>query len=419
MQQTGSRQQTIKEKNRALVLRAVLNGGLRSRAEIARSLGLTKTTLTNIVSELIEAEILTESEPIPAETGGRKSIGLSLSPKAPLLCGVLIQRGCLRVILSDLCGKIQTDCAYRFHGLISPGLFREKLSALCRECLSQAKKPVLAAGISCVGPVNTTEGSLLNPHHFFTEPFCFPICRFVEEQTGLRCFLCNDATAGAIAEKLFGKGREEENFVYISAYNGIGAGFYLENRLYNGETGQSGELGHMSINFTGPKCACGNNGCLELYASIPAILEQFSYLRQSLPEHPLFRGEPPSLPETAVLADEGDVLAMAVVTEYCRYLAAACTNLITQLDVRLLILSGSSRPEGRFLPNTLARLVNEKTPLASSQPCRAVQSDFGADSPLYGSVGMLLDRIFRGALSPLPADIPSASSKCLRSEKLQ
>ena len=150
---------------------------------------------------------------------------LSLSPKAPLLCGVLIQRGCLRVILSDLCGKIKTDCAYRFHGLISPDLFQEKLGTLCRDCLSKAEKPVLAAGISCAGPVNTTEGTLLNPHHFFTEPFCFPICRFVEEQTGLRCFLCNDATAGSNCGKVwFGKGREEENFVYISAYNGIGAG---------------------------------------------------------------------------------------------------------------------------------------------------------------------------------------------------
>lgn len=96
------------------------------------------------------------------------------------------------------------------------------------------------------------------------------------------------------------------------------------------------------------------------------------------------------------------VLAMTVVTEYCRYLAVACTNLITQLDIRMLILSGSSRPEGHFFPETLARLVNEKVLIFSSQPCRAVQSGFGADSPLYGSVGMLLDRIFRGELSPLP-----------------
>ena len=399
MRQTGSRQQNIKEKNRALVLRAVLNGGLRSRAEIARSLGLTKTTLTNIVSELIEAEILTESEPIPTGTGGRKSIGLSLSPKAPLLCGILVQRGCLRVILSDLRGEIQTDCAWRFHGLISPALFREKLAALCRECLAGTEKPVLAAGISCAGPVNTAEGTFC-PHRFFTEPAFFPIRRFAEEQTGLRCFLLNDATAGAIAEKLFGKGREEDNFIYISTWNGIGAGFYLENRLYCGETGQSGELGHMSINFTGPKCACGGSGCLELYADIPAIAGRFSHLRQSLPGHPLLGETPPALPEAAALADKGDPLAMAVVTEYCRYLAAACASLITQLDVRLLILAGSSRPDGHFFPDTLARFINEKAPPAFSQPCRAVQSGFGSDSPLYGSIGMLLDRIFRGELPP-------------------
>lgn len=403
IRQAGSRQQTIKEKNRALVLQAVLNQNIVSRAEIARSLGLTKTTLTNLVSELIEEGILTESEAISPESGmGRKSIGLDLAENAPLICGVLIQRGNLHVILSNLKGEILADSRCRYTGLISPATFREKLAELYRQTRSQSRQQILAVGVSCVGPLNIVDGTLLNPHNFFTEPFEFPIVSFLEELSGVPVWLCNDATAGAIAEKLWGKGRSQDNFLYISTFNGIGAGFYLENKLYNGEYGQNGELGHMSINFLGPKCACGNNGCLELYADIPTIVNGYRHFREYLPNHPLLRMESPTILDVLTFIDAGDVLAMSILTEYCRYLAAAVSNLISQLNVNLVILAGSPRTTSSFFEHTLTYMMNQNSPIGKYRQNLVVKSDFGLDSPLYGSAGIILDKIFSAEIPPSP-----------------
>lgn len=407
IRQAGSRQQTIKKKNRALVLQAVLNQNIVSRAEIARRLGLTKTTLTNLVSELIEEGILTESEAISPEGGmGRKSIGLDLAENAPLVCGVLIQRGNLHAALANLKGEILTDNCCRYTGLIEPRLFREKLAELYRQTCGQARQQILAVGVSCVGPLNIVDGTLLSPHNFFTEPAEFPIVSFLEELSGLPVWLCNDATAGAVAEKLWGKGRGQENFVYISTFNGIGAGFYLENKLYNGEFGQNGELGHMSINFLGPKCACGNNGCLELYADIPTIVNGYRHFREYLPDHPLFRMEAPTILDVLTLIDAGDVLAMSILTEYCRYLAAAVSNLIAQLNVSLVILAGSPRTTSSFFEHTLAHMMNQNSLIGKYRQNLVVKSDFGLDSPLYGSAGIVIDKIFSGEFSPV---LPNAA----------
>ncbi|MGI5893807.1 MAG: ROK family protein [Candidatus Merdivicinus sp.] len=402
LRQAGSRQQTIKQKNRALVLQAVLNRGIVSRAEIARSLGLTKTTLTNIVSELIEDGILEESEPFSSENGGmgRKSIGLTLSGEAPLICGVLIQRGNLHVVLADLKGEIQIDSRYRYRGLISPEEFRHRLETLYLQTCSQARQRILAVGISCIGNLNTVEGIMRNPHHFFTEACDFPITSFLEGLSNLPVWLCNDASAGAIAEKLFGKGRDVEDFLYISTFNGIGAGFYLGNRLYNGEFGQNGEIGHMSINHWGPQCVCGNNGCLEVYADISRILQGYRHFQEYLPDHPLLAMQNPTISDLLPLIDSGDILAMCILTEYCRYLAAAVSNLLTQLDISLVILAGSPKTTGNFFENTLAHMLNETAAPGKYRDTIVVKSDFGLDSPLYGSVGIVLDKIFTAELDP-------------------
>lgn len=405
LRENGSKQQTIKEQNRALVLQCVLNRHILSRAEIARQLGLTKTTLTNIVNDLIADGILVESDAVPMHEEavaavGRKSIGLVLSPNAPLIGGVLIQRGNLHVILSDLQGKILTDRKYTYNGLISPKEFQKNLRELYFAARAESDRPMLAIGIACVGPLNILDGTLLNPHHFFTEPFDFDIVSFFASFTHLPVYLCNDATAGAIAEKLFGLGRDEDNFVYISTFNGIGAGFYLDNKLYNGEIGQNGELGHMSINFMGPKCVCGNNGCLELYADIPGILRHYDHFREFFPEHPLFKACDHTILDVLTLIDGGDVLAMAVMSDYCRYLECAVSNLMTQLNINLVILAGSPNTTNHFFEHTLMHMINKKTASARDQRIRVEKSQFGLDSPLPGSVGIVIDKIFNGEIYP-------------------
>ncbi|MBQ7915301.1 MAG: ROK family protein [Firmicutes bacterium] len=394
---SGANQQTVKAANRGLVLEQVLNKHVVSRAEIARTLGLTKTTLTNITNELIAEGILTEVNPVENVPGrGRRAIELGLSENAPKICGVMIRRGSWRVILADLTGQIIKSVDYFYEGLVTPAFLEIKLKEMLAEIMADHHQRILAAGIACLGPLNIKLGRLLSPQQFFTEPEDFDIVSLVESATGLKAYLCNDATAGALAEKLFGQGKNEENFMYISTLNGIGAGFYLENKLYNGETGQNGELGHMSINFMGPQCSCGNRGCLELYADVQRILNSNPQYHQLFPGHTLLEKKHVTILDVMDFLENEDPLAMDVMSRYCQYLACAVSNLITQLNINRVILAGAPGMHSHFMEEMLAYMINQKTFVTKYCPITVVRSDFGCDSPLYGSVGVVLEKIFRG-----------------------
>lgn len=401
MKHKGSKQQNIKKRNRALVLRSILNGGACTRVDIARDLGLTKTTLTNIVGELMRDGIVAESAPTVSdgpEKAGRKSIGLRLAPEAPAVFGVLIQRGSLHAVVSDLSGKLLLDESASYTGLLSPEVFREKLRRLCERALRKNTRSLLACGAACIGPVNGPEGLMLSPYGFFTAPCDFALVDFLRGLTGLPTYLCSDATAGAVAEKLFGNGREEENFIYISAYGGIGAGFFLSNRIYSGAFGQDGELGHMSIDYDGPKCVCGNRGCLEVYANPDAILRRLAAERLDGARNPLCALPAVNLTDLIAPAERGDSLARDAVREYCGYLACAVSNLITQLNVNLVIVSSSGRTERGLFEDTLEQAVNERSFLARYQTVRVLPSAFGLKAPLYGSAGSVIWKLFSGDL---------------------
>lgn len=404
MKHKGSKQQNIKQRNRALVLRSILNGGACTRASIARDLGLTKTTLTNIVGELMRDGIVSESPILQsgeADKAGRKSIELLLAPDSPVVLAFLIQRGNLHAVLSDLSGKLLTDADYRYTGLISPEDLQEALRKLYRRAIRRNKRRIIACGIACIGPLDTQKGVMLSPYNFFTESCDFAIVSFLSGLTGLPAYLCNDATAGAVAEKLFGNGREEENFIYISVYRGIGAGLFLNNNIYNGAFGQDGELGHMSIDYDGPKCVCGNHGCLEVYADIARILRSKQTLRAKNPNHPLFKDPETPLPRIIALAESGDSVAQDVVSEYCGYLACAVSNLISLLNVNVVILSASGKTEKGLFETTLERMINEHSFLSHYETVRVVPAALGPKSPLYGSAGNVLWKLFSGDIYPV------------------
>lgn len=112
--------------------------------------------------------------------------------------------------------------------------------------------------------------------------------------------------------------------------------------------------------------------------------------------------ESPTILDVLTFIDAGDVLAMSILTEYCRYLAAAVSNLISQLNVNLVILAGSPRTTSSFFEHTLTYMMNQNSPIGKYRQNLVVKSDFGLDSPLYGSAGIVLDKIFSAEIPPSP-----------------
>lgn len=372
----------VRQQNRGFVLRSVITSEQASRASVTKEIGLTKMAVSNIVSELIEEGFLTELHAIPGGVG-RNPVLLDISPQAPLLAGVYLSRDRLSVILTDL--KLQI--LYRLTTALASETaesLRDKLKSLTQQMVAFAPRRILGIGVSAIGLLDIKRGVLLNPHNFYGIRN-FPITRLLEEWYHLPVFLHNDTKASALAEKLFGRMKKEQNFIYIGLSNGIGAGIMVDGRLFGSDA--AGEIGHVSLDEQGPLCSCGRHGCLETYASMPIVLSR-------LTEACGFPGlTPEKLPQ--VMEDWRAVPVMETVMEK---LASALIDMVNLMDTNAIIIGH----EGNFISQQYLSLLEDEINLhmfaAGYKKINVLPSFFGAEAPLFGSVCCVLDALFSGHL---------------------
>lgn len=397
----GSNIQDVKSQNRMLVLEHVATHSGISRADIARSTGLSKMTVGNLVTELATAGLIEEVDQNAAQAPiahGRKPILLQLSPASPCICGMLIKRELCQIVLADLGGNIFFRREHAYKVLDSSQALIELLKDLFAQCRQHTTRRILAIGVSCLGPLNSTEGILLNPPCFYGIEN-LPLAAIIEEITGLPVSLVNDANAGAFAEKIFGAGKALSNFAYLHIMNGIGAGFVLNNELYDGDSGQSGEIGHTSINLHGPQCACGNRGCLDLYANRENMCAKIAELRAFYPGSPLSVLSSPTWEDIITAGNARDAMAINVLEEFCSYIACSLANAVNLLNLSSIIVGYDSLGCGFIIEKLLQYKLSQLVLSAKYQPLSVTHSTFNGDAPLLGSVALVSSKIFHQELA--------------------
>ena len=250
-----------KEYNRKAVLR-ILRRQAMSRAELARATGLTRAAASLIVEELLNAGVVTEL--VPQSAGrGRSATPLVLRPDSYYALAVdLARKGCT-VGLCDIGGKLLQCRELPKQGDMVAAIIGVLASLL--ETVDKSK--VLGIGISAPGPLDCESGRILNPPRF-ERWHGVDIGKRLSESLGLPAYLEHDVCAMALHQRNTGCSR---NFMLLFIDIGIGAAIVSDGELLGNFTG---ELGHTTIRFDGWLCECGSRGCLETYASIPALLEK-------------------------------------------------------------------------------------------------------------------------------------------------
>lgn len=371
-----------------MVLRHIATKQGISRIEIAKAMHLTKMAITNIVDDLIKNGYVVEKECIYSNLVGRRPMSLYIAPNAGKVMSVYLSRNELTALLSDLSGNILCKCSSVLENETSDTL-SDKLFSTIDKVFDYAKthhsnSPILGIGVACIGPIDTENGEILNPPDFF-EITRFPVVSMLEQRYELSVYMNNDMNASSLAENLFGVGRKHENFIYVGLTRGIGMGIVSNSELYQQGSGFAGEIGHITIDYRGERCSCGNRGCLETYANIPVILKRLSEASgeadvsvhdlQRLSVHPACR---------RVLEDVTDKLAIAL------------TNTINLLDPQCVVIGA----EGAYLPDfcleMLEREINSHILAVGYRQVQVVRATFGSDTPLVGSASCVLERIFNG-----------------------
>lgn len=391
----GQDLRALRNTNTIALLAAVWNHGPISRIDLARATGLAPSSVTRLTRELKRAGLIRETHP-GKSSGGRRPVLLAPDANAGLVVGVDLSGLHLRGGVMDATGNPVASLERPFNG-VGPEAIREQLVAAIGSLLADpavAGRKILGVGVSVPGTVDTANGVVLDSTILRVEGFS--LRELIQERFGLPAFAEHDTAAAALAEKYFGAGRGVSDLVYITVSSGIGAGIILADRVYRGEGGVAGELGHITIERGGQVCTCGKRGCLEAVASGSAIVAN---ARRVL-EHgtaTLMAGWVESDPRrltvetVARAAQAGDRIALEIFSSAADYLAMAIGTLACLLDIGLIIVGGEVAQAGPVFFDPL-RASLPKYQLYSNVP-NVVPAQLEQDAPLRGVTMMTLQRL--------------------------
>ena len=318
--------------NRRAVFDAVRRSGPVTRAELAQAIGLTVQAVSNIASELESAGLIRQQGKRVGQRG-QPAVELSLDPTGGYTIGLSLAYRHVVGVLVDLTGEVvvseSRDLVER-----APEVTANVLSALANHLLETAKlRRETVWGIGCSVPGTVEHGSFWYDKVQEGEEWeKFPLAARLEELTGLRTFVENDATVAAIGERLYGIGRIARSFFYLHFNLGVGGGLVMDGHHYRGAFGGAGEIGHMIVKPGGRLCPCGSRGCLEQYVSFYSAAEIICGPTRTPDEVP---GE-----ELAACLRNGDPRLSAWMTEAGQYLRIAIRNIEALFDPDTVVIGG-------------------------------------------------------------------------------
>jgi glucokinase len=259
----------------------------------------------------------------------------------------------------------------------------ERMLVLADAQVAVSEQAPEAVGISFDGPVDPTRGCPQTCHHVAGWEG-YPLREQVGQHYGLPVGLENDATVAALAEWRFGAGQGCDNLLYLTVSTGVGGGLVLNGRLYRGQRGLAGEIGHMGLDPDGPYCPCGRRGCLEALAAGPAIVRN---MREALLRNPapsILRNQAVwSAREVAEAARAGDTLANEALRRAAQALGLGIGNALNLLNLERVILGGGVTGAGEEYLAWVREAAQARTVAGVGVDIRL--AGLGADAPLWGA----------------------------------
>jgi predicted NBD/HSP70 family sugar kinase len=314
--------QQTKQHNRDLVLRTIFANESISRAELARVTNLTRTTVSEVVSGLL-AEGLVEEVGLGASIGGKSPILLSIVPDSRYLIGLNLAQDKFIGAIVNLRGELKETV----EGTVQGGNGRKALELVYEiidQLVRKKLRPIVGIGVGTPGLVNTREGIVVNAVNLDWQDL--PLRQLLAKKYKLPVSILNDSQATAIGEFVYGNGHApDENLIVVNVKHGIGSGILVNGRLFQGDGGGAGEIGHVVVRENGAPCRCGKMGCLETISSARAVMQQLKV---------------DSMERAQSAFESGDANARQVVTTAAHYLGASLANLIGTLNIQKIVLTG-------------------------------------------------------------------------------
>jgi glucokinase len=279
-----------------------------------------------------------------------------------------------------------------------PDVVLTRLAAMARSVVGEvrASEPgseVLGVGVGAPGPLDTRRGIVfLTPNLGWMD---LPLRQIMADRLGIRTSLDNDANCAVLGEWWRGAARDSRQAIGLTIGTGIGGGVIVDGRLYHGASDCAGEFGHTTIDPEGRKCNCGNYGCLEAYASGPAIALRTVEALQSgaesrIPDY--VKGDLREVTAQVVYeaAHDGDALALEVVRDTAKYLGVGVANLVNIFNPEVVVICGGVTLAGDRLFTPLRQEVARRAFKPAVAACRIVPGELTGTAGVYGAAASFL-----------------------------
>jgi len=262
-----------------------------------------------------------------------------------------------------------------------------RMITLIKDSLTPAQQ-LASIGVATAGTLNAEEGIVAYASNLGWNEV--PLGKRLEEEFGVPVNLENDANAAAYGEWAAGAGKGTKNCVYVTVSTGIGAGIVSSGKLIRGRDNSAGELGHITVDLNGPRCACGNVGCLELYSSGTAIARRAGQLAAEFPEKGAMMlskagGEALTSRHVAEAAAEGDELAGRVLREAGLALGNGMVSIIHVMNPEVIVIGGGAANIGAPLLDPMKEAIADRGISSMASGVRFVSPTLGKEAGAIGA----------------------------------
>ncbi|MEU6882268.1 ROK family transcriptional regulator [Streptomyces sp. NPDC046712] len=398
--ETPGSQTSLHRANLERVVRAVRMAGSLTQAEIARATGLSAATVSNIVRELKDGGTV---EVTPTSAGGRRARSVSLSGDAGIVIGVDFGHTHLRVAVGNLAHQVLAEESEPLDvdASSAEGFDRaERLVTRLIEATGIGRDKVVGVGLGVPGPIDVSSGTLgstsILPGWSGINP-----ADELSGRLGVPVYVDNDANLGALGELVWGSGRGVKDLAYIKVASGVGAGLVIDGRVYRGPGGTAGEIGHITIDESGPVCRCGNRGCLETFTAARYVLPLLQ------PGH----GTDLTMERVVQLAREGDPGCRRVIADVGRHIGSGVANLCNLLNPSRVVLGGDLAEAGELVLAPIRDSVSRYAIPSAARQLSLAPGALGGRAEVLGALALALSEMGDSTLleSALPGAAPAAA----------
>lgn len=397
----------MRRHNLGLVMRAVADGSDTSRTAVAAATGLHKTTVSSLVTELIDRRLLRETGTAPTGGVGRPAVALELDGDRFVALGLELNVDHLAFAAVDLLGRVR-DEGYVQHDNRSRTATDTiaALAELVRGSLDRIRDDGLlpvGATLGLPGLVDPGRGVLLlAPNLGWQDVAVAERLDHALDSPGFAIGVENEANLAAIAEGWQGAGQDHPDFMYVSGYIGVGAGIITNGQLHRGATSFGGEFGHMTLEFDGPPCACGSRGCVEAVVGLEALLRQAGHAPTEADDEPTDAGALPAPARRLIAAAQrGEPRTLEALEELGGKLGAGLGSAINLLGSKAVVLGGYYAALYPWLRDPIEQQLRTRVLAAPWSPVEVLRSEIPEAAAVRGAASLSL----RSLLDD-PADAP-------------